>query len=140
MKELRILLFQTALYNYHKVMYLKKEIVISFFIITMSASVPRMYALFFIDCQSLRELRITSVLMIAAIQKRNVGRIRCNGPVNFFSERRYFKQHMRFPALPPPPIKLRSSPWQPPPPPQKLRCSRGGVISGSRAPTGAFSL
>ncbi len=38
MKELRILLFQRALYNYHAVMYLKKEIIISFFIITISAS------------------------------------------------------------------------------------------------------
>jgi hypothetical protein len=34
---------------------------------------------FFIDCQSLRELRIASVLMIAAIQQRNVGRIQCCG-------------------------------------------------------------
>jgi hypothetical protein len=32
----------------------------------------------------LRELRITSVLRNAAIQGRNVGRIKCNGPVNFF--------------------------------------------------------
>ena len=38
MKELRTLLFQRALYNYHAVMYFKKEIIISFFIITESAS------------------------------------------------------------------------------------------------------
>ncbi len=38
MKELRILLFQRALYIYQVVMYLKKEIIISFFIITVSAS------------------------------------------------------------------------------------------------------
>ncbi len=38
MKELRILLFQRALYNYKAVMYLKKEISISFFMITISAS------------------------------------------------------------------------------------------------------
>ncbi len=38
MKELRILLFQRALYNYQAVMYLKKEISISFLIITISAS------------------------------------------------------------------------------------------------------
>jgi hypothetical protein len=38
LKELRILLFQRALYNYQAVMYLKKEIIISFFIITISAS------------------------------------------------------------------------------------------------------
>jgi hypothetical protein len=38
LKELRILLFQRALYNYHAVMYLKKEIIISIFIITISAS------------------------------------------------------------------------------------------------------
>jgi hypothetical protein len=56
---------------------------------------------FFIDCQSLRELRITSVLMIAAIQQRNVGRIKCNGPVNFFSERSTGGR--RWPAATPPP-------------------------------------
>ncbi len=38
MKELRILLSQRALYNYQAVMYLKKEISISFFIISISAS------------------------------------------------------------------------------------------------------
>jgi hypothetical protein len=38
LKELRILLFQRALYNYQAVMYLKKEISISFFIINISAS------------------------------------------------------------------------------------------------------
>jgi hypothetical protein len=38
LKELRILLFQRALHNYQAVMYLKKEIIISFFIITISAS------------------------------------------------------------------------------------------------------
>jgi hypothetical protein len=38
LKELRILLFQRALYNYHAVMYLKKEIIMSFFVITISAS------------------------------------------------------------------------------------------------------
>ncbi len=53
---------------------------------------------FFIDVQSLRELRITSVSKDAAIHKRNMGRIKCNGPVNFFPGRRYFKQHMHFPA------------------------------------------
>jgi hypothetical protein len=36
--ELRILLFQRALCNYHAVMYLKKEIIISIFIITIPAS------------------------------------------------------------------------------------------------------
>jgi hypothetical protein len=38
LERLRILLFQRALYNCQAVMYLKKEIIISFFIITMSAS------------------------------------------------------------------------------------------------------
>jgi hypothetical protein len=38
LKELRILLFQRALYNYQAVMYLKIEIIIPFFIITISAS------------------------------------------------------------------------------------------------------
>ncbi len=38
LKELRTLLFQRALYNYHAVMYLKKGITISIFIITISAS------------------------------------------------------------------------------------------------------
>jgi hypothetical protein len=41
---------------------------------------------FFIDCQSLRELRITSVLMIAAIQKEMWVGFKCNGPVNFLRE------------------------------------------------------
>ncbi len=38
MKELRTLLFQKALYDYHAVIYFKKEIIISFFIITISVS------------------------------------------------------------------------------------------------------
>jgi hypothetical protein len=38
LKEFRTLLFQRALYNYHAVMYFEKEIIISFFIITKSAS------------------------------------------------------------------------------------------------------
>jgi hypothetical protein len=38
LEELRILLFQRALYNYHAVMYLEKEIIISFFIISISSS------------------------------------------------------------------------------------------------------
>jgi hypothetical protein len=38
LKELRILLFQRALYNYQAVMYLKKEIIIFFFIITIFTS------------------------------------------------------------------------------------------------------
>ncbi len=38
MKELRTLLFQRALYKYHAVMYLKKEIIIYFFIINIYAS------------------------------------------------------------------------------------------------------
>ncbi len=59
---------------------------------------------FFIDCQSLRKLRITSVLMIAAIQQRNVGRIKCKGPVNFFSERRYFNPTHAFSRPAPHPL------------------------------------
>ncbi len=38
LKELRILQIQRALHNYHAVMYLKKEIFISIFVITLSAS------------------------------------------------------------------------------------------------------
>ncbi len=38
MKEFRILQFQRVLYNYQAEIYLKKEISISFFIITISAS------------------------------------------------------------------------------------------------------
>ena len=38
LNDLRILLFQRALYNYQAVMYLKKEIIISFFLITISAT------------------------------------------------------------------------------------------------------
>jgi hypothetical protein len=37
-ERIKNLLFQRALYNYQAVMYLKKEITISFFIITISAS------------------------------------------------------------------------------------------------------
>ncbi len=57
---------------------------------------------FFIDCQSLRELRITSLLIIAAIKKKEmwVG-FKCNGPVNFLREEVFQIQHMCFPALPP---------------------------------------
>jgi hypothetical protein len=36
---------------------------------------------FFIDHQSTRELRITSIPRDAAIQGRNVGGIKCNGPL-----------------------------------------------------------
>jgi hypothetical protein len=54
LKELRILLFQRALYNYHAVMYFKKEIIISFLIITISASnlyMPMIWLyLFLLDC------------------------------------------------------------------------------------------
>jgi hypothetical protein len=46
---------------------------------------------FFIDCQSLRELRITSVLIIAAIQKRNVGRIQVQQPCEFFLREEVFQ-------------------------------------------------
>ncbi len=38
---------------------------------------------FFIDCQSLRELRITGVLIIAATQKEMWAGSKCNGPMNF---------------------------------------------------------
>ncbi len=38
LERIKNLLFQRALYNYHALMYLKKEIIISFFIITISAS------------------------------------------------------------------------------------------------------
>ncbi len=54
---------------------------------------------FFIDCHSLRELRITSVLMIAAIQKRDVGRIQVQRPCEFFLREEVFQiQHMRIEA------------------------------------------
>ena len=79
---------------------------------------------FFIDCQSLRELQITSVLIIAAIQKEMWVGFKCNGPVNFFSERRYFKYNTC--VFPPCPPHQASSPLlgNPPSPPPKLRCCR----------------
>ncbi len=81
---------------------------------------------FFIDCQSLRELRITSVSKDAAIHKRNMGRIKCNSPVNFF------KQHMRFPTFPPPPHKASLLSLATPPPPLKSSVApEAGVISSS---------
>ena len=96
---------------------------------------------FFIDCQSLRELRITSVLRNAAIQGRNVGRIKCNGPVNFFPERRYFKQHMRFPAQPPPHHQASLLSLATPPPSLKSSVVLGaGSSPALGTPTGAFSL
>jgi hypothetical protein len=77
---------------------------------------------FFIDCQFLRELRITSVLIITAIQKEMWVGFKCNGPVNFFPERRYFKHNTCvFPPCPPPPPHQASSPLLgnlPPPPPK----------------------
>jgi hypothetical protein len=39
----------------------------------------------------MRELRITSVLKIAAIQKRNVGRIQVQRPCEFFIREEVFK-------------------------------------------------
>ncbi len=102
---------------------------------------------FFVDCQSLRELRITSVLIIAAIKKKTWVGFKCNGPVNFFSERRYFKYNTCvFPPCPPPPLpppRQASSPLLGNPPPflssQAPLLSRCRDISGSGAPTGVFS-
>ena len=65
---------------------------------------------FFIDCQSLRELRITSVLIITAFQKEMWVGFKCNGPVNFFSERRYFKYNTC--VRPPTGLFYRKSPPQ----------------------------
>ncbi len=103
--------------------------------------VPRMYALFFHRLSILERATDHKCIKECSYSKRNVGRIKCNGPVNFLSERRYFKQHMRFPAQPPPPHQA-SSPLLGNPPPPSLpqssvvpeagtsRCSRGGDISG----------
>ncbi len=100
---------------------------------------------FFIDCQSLRELRSTGVLIIAT-QKRNMGRIQVQRPYEFFSERRYFKKKtLRFPALPPPPpTKLHLlSLVTPPPSPSSVVVRQGhlwlwgsdrGVLSGEGWP------
>jgi hypothetical protein len=83
---------------------------------------------FFIDCQSLRELRITSVIIIAIAQMR-CGWDSSVMAYSFFSGRRCFKsiQHMRsrLPPFPLPPPCPTSSPWfpsPPPPPPPQLRC------------------
>ncbi len=56
---------------------------------------------------------------------------KCNGLVNFFSERRYFKHKTcNFPPCPPPPpikLHLLSLPTPLPPPPPKLRCCEAGT-------------
>jgi hypothetical protein len=63
--SLRVLLYITSDYHF---MYLRAilctfQISVDFYYVP----VPRMYALFFIDCQSTRELRITSISRDAAI-------------------------------------------------------------------------
>jgi hypothetical protein len=60
-------------------------------------SVPCKYALFFHRLSILERATDHGCIIIAAAQKRNVGRIQVQRPCEFFSERRYFK-HMRFPA------------------------------------------
>ena len=51
--------------------------------------------------------------------KRNVGRIKCNGPVNFSQRGGISSNTCVFPPSPPPPPPsgFFSSPWQLPPPP-----------------------
>ncbi len=73
--------------------------------------------LFFIDCQSLRELRITGVLIIAITQKR-CG-LKCNGLV-IFSHRGGISKYNTcvFPPCHPPPCRLHLLSLAPPPPPQ----------------------
>ena len=95
-------------------------------------SVPRKYALFFHRLSILER----------ATDHKWVG-FKCNGPVNFFSERRYFKYNtcVSRPAklhLPPTKLHLLSL-VTPPPPSQAPLLSRGRDISGSGAPTGVFS-
>ncbi len=86
---------------------------------------------FFIDCQSLRELRITGVLIIEATQKEMWVGSKCNGPVNFFSERRYFKHNTCvFPHCPPPPPpnKLHLLSLVTPPPPSSAFVVKQGHL------------
>ncbi len=93
-------------------------------------SVPRMYALFFHRLSILERAMDHKCIKECSYSKRNLGRIKCNGPVNFFSERRYFKQHMRFPAQPPPPPHQASTPLlgnPPPPPPQSSVVPEAGT-------------
>jgi hypothetical protein len=89
---------------------------------------------FFIDCQSLRELRITSVLIIAITQKEMRVGFKCNGLI-IFSQRggasKYNTCVSRLPR-PPPPRLPPSSSWFPPPfflpPPPQLRCFWAGRL------------
>jgi hypothetical protein len=81
---------------------------------------------FFIDCQSLRELRITSVLIIAITQKRCGWDSSVTAPQFFLREEVLKIQHMRFPPSPTPrlppasPPLLGSLPPSPPTPPAPL--------------------
>ena len=108
---------------------------------------------FFIDHQSVRELRITRILKDAVFQGRNV-----LGPneqsVEFFPRRGGISSHTCLflaptssPPLPPPhqawPLSLRFPPpsFSPPPPPSQAPLfQRRAGLSVSRAPTGACSL
>ncbi len=84
------------------------------------------HSFFFIDCQSLRELRIMSVLIIAAIQKEMWVGFKCNGPVNFSQRGGISNTTHEFSRPAPPPPHQASSPLLGNPPPffPKLRCCR----------------
>ncbi len=102
-------------------------------------TVPRKYALFFHRLSILERATDHGCINNCNHPKEMWVGLKCNGLVNFFSERRYFKCNTCvFPPCPPPPHQA-SSPLLGTPPP-KLCCSRGGDISDFKAPTGAFSL
>jgi hypothetical protein len=64
---------------------------------------------FFIDCQSLSELRITSVLIIAITQKEMWMGFKCNGLIIFSQRGGASKYNTCVSRLPPPPLCLTSS-------------------------------
>ncbi len=89
-------------------------------------TVPRKCALFFHRLSILERATDHGCINSCNHPKEMWVGSKCNGLVNFFSERRYFKQSTCvFPPCPPPPhppSSFISSPWRPPPPPSKLRC------------------
>ncbi len=106
------------------------------------SSVPRKCALFFHRLSILERATDHECINNCSYPKEIWVGFKCNGPVNFFSERRYFKYNTcNFPpCLPPPPTKLHLlSLATPPLSPQAPLLSGGRDIFGSGAPTGVLS-
>ena len=88
---------------------------------------------FFIDCQSLRELRITSVLRNVAIQKKEmwVGS-NVTGPCEFFLREEVFQATHAFSRLAPPPSSFAPLLDNPPPPLKSSVVPEAGSSPASR--------